>query len=42
MMESNTQGAFQRLLKMVLNPNAWHLVPIKEAVVTDTTATGWR
>lgn len=41
MMESNTQGVFQRLLKTVLNPNTWHLVPIKKTVVTDVTATGW-
>ena len=30
MMESNTQGAFQRLLQTGLNPSAWQLVPIKE------------
>lgn len=41
MMESNIQRAFQRLLKTVLNPNAWHLVPIKKTEVTEITATGW-
>ena len=30
MMESNTQGAFQRLLQTGLNPSAWQLVSIKE------------
>lgn len=42
MMESNThKRLFQRLLKTVLNPNTWHLVPIKKTVATDVTATGW-
>lgn len=41
MMESNAQGAFQRLFTIGFpNPSAWQLVPIKEnPVVTDVTAT---
>lgn len=33
--------SFSEAIKDALNPNAWHLVPIKKTVVTDVTATGW-